>query len=103
VLVTQNLSCAGVTASILTPLVPPLASVTINIPAGQQANIEVLSTDRIAGTVTTFSYPAMSAPGGTQLVPIACFPKLVVLCAGNIIDPPFYVEGENQCGLLGSR
>ncbi|MGE3510679.1 MAG: hypothetical protein AB7N65_17540, partial [Vicinamibacterales bacterium] len=76
-------SCAGTTA-VINSLIYPTGVVTITVPSGQQADIRVIVSDRIANTIT--EYPYAVGPGTTPLnVPIPCFPKVDVFCGDALL------------------
>ena len=86
-------SCAGTTA-VINSLVFPTGVVTINVPAGQQSQIRIDSTDHNTEITTTYNYTL--GPGTTVLnVPVACFPKMEVYCGTVGLAAQ---RGLNQCG-----
>lgn len=86
-------SCAGTTA-VINSLVFPTGVVTINVPAGQQSQIRIDSTDHNTEITTTYNYTL--GPGSTVLnVPIACFPKVEIFCGTVGLGAQ---RGVNQCG-----
>jgi hypothetical protein len=86
-------SCAGVTAVINRPLVPYTGTVTLHVPAGQQASIVVESNDR-QQEIMEYHYFTVG-PGTSEVqLQVACFPKIIVFCGEAVLDAE---RGVNQC------
>jgi len=90
----SNVSCTNVTATIVTPLTLPTGTVHVTIPANQQAHINIESWNHATNTGTVQNYPHTPLSRSFS-VPLACYPKVVVLCNGNPIAGPEI--GTNQC------